>query len=556
MDKSFINLIETSVKNNWNLPAFTDFKGSTLMYFDVARKIEKTHIIFHKTGIKQGDKIALIGKNSSNWAVAYLATITYGAVLVPILPDFKPDNVHHIVNHSDSMVLFTGEPIWENLDESKMPDVKCIISLTDYSILHENTPFSVKDIRSKVEEFFNDKFSDNFSPDSIKYFTDKNPNDVCILNYTSGTTGFSKGVMLPYRSLWSNMLFASQVLPLNPGDKQVSILPLAHTYGAAFEFLYQVTRGCHIHFLTRNPSPKIILEAFDVVKPRVVLAVPLIIEKIYKKNILAALKRPSLRLLLKVPIIDSRIKKAINKKLSAIFGGNFIEIIIGGAALNAEVETFLRNIGFRYTVGYGMTECGPIITYDSWKTTKNFSAGKAVVNMEVKIDSEDPENTVGEILVRGDNVMLGYYKNPGATKSVLDKDGWLRTGDLGIIDKDGYLFIKGRSKNMLLGPSGQNIYPEEIEGQINNLPYVQESLVVEQNGKLIGLIFPDFDAADKNKISNDEIGRIMERNRQEVNNNLPSYSQITKVKLYPEEFEKTPKRSIKRYLYQPPAKEQ
>ncbi len=550
MDKSFIRLIEESVKQNWDLPAFTDYKGSTLHYRDVARKIEKIHIIFEKTGIQKGDKIALIGRNSSNWAVAFLATITYGAVLVPILPDFKPDNVHHIVNHSDSMVLFTGDPIWENLDEKQMRGVKSIISLTSFSILHENTPFSVKDIRQKVDEFFAEKYPSGFSPDMVKYFLDEDPEQVCIINYTSGTTGFSKGVMLPYRSLWSNMLFANGVMPLKPGDKQVSILPLAHAYGAAFEFLFQVTKGCQVHFLTRNPSPKIILEAFDEIKPRVVLAVPLIIEKIYKKNILEALKRPSLRILLKVPIIDKRIKKAINKKISAIFGGNFIEVIIGGAALNPEVESFLRDIGFRYTVGYGMTECGPIITYDSWKSTRLNSAGKAVVNMEVKVDSPDPENTVGEILVRGENVMLGYYKNEESTNEILDSDGWLHTGDLGLLDKDGYLYIKGRCKNMLLGPSGQNIYPEEIEAQINNLPYVQESLVVEQAGKLVALIFPDFDAADQNGIKTEDLERAMEENRKIANKNLPSYCQIARVRLYPEEFEKTPKRSIKRYLYQ------
>jgi long-chain acyl-CoA synthetase len=550
MDKSFIKLFENSIKQNWDLPAFTDYKGDTLYYRDVARKIDKIHIIFERTGIEKGDKIALIGRNSSNWAVAFLAISTYGAIVVPILPDFKPDNVHHIVNHSDSVVLFTGEPIWENLDESQMREVKCIISLTDYSILHENTPFSVKDIRNNADQLFIEKYPEGFEPKHIQYFHDNDPEEICIINYTSGTTGFSKGVMLPYRSLWSNMLFGSEVMPLKPGDKQVSILPLAHAYGAAFEFLFQVTKGCHIHFLTRNPSPKIILEAFDEIKPRVVLSVPLIIEKIYKKNILESLKKPSLRLLLKVPIIDKHVKQAINNKLSTVFGGNFIEVIIGGAALNPEVEAFLRDIGFRYTVGYGMTECGPIITYDSWKTARFTSAGKAVINMEVKVDSPDPQNIVGEILVRGENVMLGYYKNEEATRHAIDSEGWLHTGDLGLIDQDGYLYIKGRSKNMLLGPSGQNIYPEEIEAQINNLPYVQESLVIEQEGKLIALIFPDIDAADQAGLKTENLGKIMEENKQTLNKTLPSYCQISKVKLYPEEFEKTPKRSIKRFLYQ------
>ncbi len=551
MEKSFIKFFEDSVKQNWDLPAFTDYQGATLTYADVARKIEKIHIIFEKTGIHKGDKIALIGKNSSTWAVAFIATVSYGAVLVPILHDFKPDNVHHIVNHSDARVLFAGEGIWEDLNEEHMRGVKCIISLTDFSILHENTPFSVKEIRGKVKEFFEEKFPKGFTPEMISYHKDE-PNDLAIINYTSGTSGFSKGVMLPYRSLWSNMVFAYGVIPLKPGDNMVSILPLAHAYGAAFEFLYQFTVGCHIHFLTKTPSPKIILDAFAEIRPRVVMAVPLIIEKIYRKNVMDALKRPSLKLLLKVPIIDRRILNKIKEKLTKVFGDNFIEVIIGGAALNPEVESFLRNIGFRYTIGYGMTECGPIITYDSWKTKKLYSCGKVVVNMQIKIDSDDQQNIPGEILVKGDNVMLGYYKNPEATSQTIDQDGWLHTGDLGVIDSDGYLFIKGRSKNMILGPSGQNIYPEEIEAKINNMPFVQESLIVEQNQKLIALVFPDFDAADKAGYSNEDLEKVIEANRVEVNKTLPSYCQIVKVKLYPEEFEKTPKKSIKRFLYQFP----
>lgn len=550
MEQGFIRLIENSIKNNWDLLAFSDYKGATIHYKDLARKIDKIHIIFESTGIVPGDKIALIGRNSSHWGVAFMAIITYGAVAVPILPDFKADNVHHIVNHSDSVVLFTGDPIWENLDENQMLNVKCIISLTNFSILHENTDFSVADIRNRVDTLFKEKYPTGFSSEEVSYFSNENPDDVCVISYTSGTTGFSKGVMLPYRSYWSNMVFANEVIKLNPGDNHVSILPMAHAYGAAFEFIYQVTKGCHVHFLTRNPSPKVILEAFNQIKPKVVLVVPLIIEKIYKKNILEALKRPSLRLLLKVPIIDRRVKKAITEKLNAIFGDNFIEVIIGGAPLNPEVEAFFKDIGFKYTVGYGMTECAPIITYDSWETNKLYSSGKQVVNMEVKIDSHDPENEVGEILVRGANVMLGYYKNPEATEQVLNSEGWLRTGDLGIIDSDGYLFIKGRSKNMILGSSGQNIYPEEIEALINNLPYVQETLVIEQKGLLVALIFPDFDSADRDGLTTSDLESIMETNRKDVNVVLPTYSQIARVRLYPEEFEKTPKRSIKRYLYQ------
>lgn len=551
MDKSFIKLFEQSIKQNWDLPAFTDYQGATLKYSDVARKVEKIHIIFEKTGIKKGDKIALIGRNSSTWAVAFIATVSYGAVLVPILQDFKPDNVHHIVNHSDARVLFVGDNIWENLIESNMRGVKCIISLTDFSILHENTPFSVKEIHAQVKDLFAAKFSNGFSPESVSYHKDE-PEELALINYTSGTSGFSKGVMLPYRSLWSNMEFAKGVMPLKPGDNMVSILPLAHAYGASFEFLFQFTVGCHIHFLTKTPSPKIILDAFAELRPRVVLAVPLIIEKIYRKQVLDALKRPSLKLLLRVPIIDRRILNKIKDKLTKVFGNNFIEVIIGGAALNPEVEEFLRKIGFRYTIGYGMTECGPIITYDSWNTNRLHSCGKAVVNMLVKIDSDDPLSIPGEILVKGDNVMLGYYKNPEATSQAVDNEGWLHTGDLGIIDKDGYVYIKGRSKNMILGSSGQNIYPEEIEAKINNMPFVQESLVVEQNHRLIGLIFPDFDAADVAGYSNSDLERIMEENRVLINKSLPLYCQIAKVKLYPEEFEKTPKKSIKRFLYQIP----
>lgn len=549
MDKSFISLIEKSVKQNWDLPAFTDYQGVTLKYSDVAKKVEKIHIIFEKTGIQKGDKIAIIGKNSSTWAVAFIASVSFGAVLVPILHDFKPDNVHHIINHSDARILFAGDSIWENLNEAQMRGVKCIISLTDFSILHENTPFSVKEIRSHVREFFDEKYPQGFSSNQVVYHQDQ-PEELAVINYTSGTSGFSKGVMLPYRSLWSNMVFAKEVMPLKSGDNMVSILPLAHAYGAAFEFLFPFTVGCHTHFLTRTPSPKIILEAFAELRPRVVLSVPLIIEKIYRKNILDSLKRPSLRILLKLPIIDRRVLGKIKQKLTKIFGDNFIEVIIGGAALNPEVENFLRNIGFRYTVGYGMTECGPIIAYDSWKTNRLFSSGKAVVNMQIRIDSPDPQKVIGEILVKGENVMLGYYKNEEASKQAIDEDGWLHTGDLGIIDGDGFLYIKGRSKNMILGSSGQNIYPEEIEARINNMPFVQESLVVEHNQKLVALIFPDFDLADKSGYSNEDLEKVIESNRVEINKLLPQYCQITKVKLYPEEFEKTPKKSIKRFLYQ------
>lgn len=549
MEQSFIAHIEESIKQNWNLPALSDHKGATYSYADVARKIAKIHIIFQKTGIKKGDRIAIVGRNSANWAVSFLAITSYGAVVVPILHEFKPDNVHHIVNHSEAMVLFAGDVIWENLNEAMMPHVKCIISIADFSILHENTPFSVRDIHAKLNADYALKYPNGISPEEVKYHRDK-PEELAIINYTSGTSGFSKGVMLPFRSLTSNLLFALEVLPLEPAGKMVSILPLAHAYGGAFEFIYPISRGCHVNFLTRTPSPKIILDAFSELRPRVVLSVPLIIEKIYKKSVLEAINKPSIKLLLKVPLIDRRICKKINEKLTSVFGGEFHEVVIGGASLNPEVERFLKKIGFRYTVGYGMTECGPIITYAPWDTNKLYSTGKAAPRMEIKIDSEDQERIVGEILVRGENVMLGYFNNDEATKAAFTSDGWLRTGDLGIIDSDGYLFIKGRSKNMILGPSGQNIYPEEIEGRLNNMPFVQESLIVEGGGKLITLIYPDFEAADKQGLTNLDLERKMEENRLEVNKELPAYSQIASVKLYPEEFEKTPKRSIKRFLYQ------
>jgi len=549
MEQSFVAHLEKSIKENWTLPALSDHKGVTYTYQDVARKIAKIHIIFKKTGIKKGDKIAIVGRNSANWAVSFLAITSYGAVVVPILHEFKPDNIHHIVNHSEAMVVFTGDQIWDDLNESLMPDVKCIISLADFSIIHENTPFSVRDIRAHLEDDYIQKYPGGISPEEVNYHRDK-PEELAIINYTSGTSGFSKGVMLPYRSLTSNLLFAVEILPLQAADKMVSILPMAHAYGAAFEFLYPISRGCHVNFLTRTPSPKIILDAFADLKPKVVVSVPLIIEKIYKKNILPAINKPSIKLLLKLPLIDRRICKKINEKLTSIFGGNFDEVVIGGAALNPEVEQFMKKVGFRFTVGYGMTECGPIITYAPWNTTKLFSTGKAASRMEIKIDSEDPERLVGEILVRGENVMLGYYRNEEATKAAFTSDGWLHTGDLGVIDSDGYLFIKGRSKSMILGSSGQNIYPEEIEGIINNMPFVQESLVIDSGGKLIALIYPDLEAADKHGLTNLDLEKKIEENRLELNRRLPAYSQVSSVKLYPEEFEKTPKRSIKRFLYQ------
>lgn len=548
MSQSFIAYIEDSIKNNWDLDALTDYKGATLQYKDVARKIEKLHIIFEETGIQKGDKIAVCGRNSSHWGVTFLATLTYGAVIVPILHEFKADNIHNIVNHSEAKFLFVGDMVWEELNESAMPLLEGILLMTDFSLLVSRNE-KLTHARDYLNELFGKKFPKNFRKEHINYHKDQ-PDELAVLNYTSGTTSYSKGVMLPYRSLWSNTKFAFEVLNLKPGDKLVSMLPMAHMYGLAFEFLYEFAAGCQIFFLTRMPSPKIIFQAFAEVKPNLIVAVPLIIEKIIKKSVLPKLETPKMKLLMKVPYINDKIKHTIRDGMIKGFGGNFVEVIVGGAAFNQEIEQFLKMIDFPYTVGYGMTECGPIICYEDWKNFKVGSCGKPAPRMEVRILSEDPENVPGEIICRGPNVMLGYYKNEEATEAVLDKDGWLHTGDLGTMDANGNVFIKGRSKNMLLGSSGQNIYPEEIEDKLNNMPYVAESIIVQQNNKLVGLVYPDFDEIFANGLKNEDIDRIMEENRVTLNSMLPGYSQVAKMKVYPEEFEKTPKKSIKRFLYQ------
>ncbi len=548
MEKSFIAYVENSIKNNWDLPALSDYKGLTLQYKDLARKIEKVHILLEESGVKPGDKISICGRNSAHWGVAFLATLTYGAVAVPILHEFKPDNIHHIVNHSDSKLFFVGDGVWEDIDEIQMPKLEGIILLGDFTILVSRSE-KLTYAREHLNELFGRKYPNNFRREHVSYRRDEEE-ELALINYTSGTTSASKGVMLPYRSLWSNVKFGSEVLNLQAGDKIVSMLPMAHMYGMAFEFLYEVCHGCHVHFLTRVPSPKIILQAFADVKPRIVISVPLIIEKIIKKNVLPKLDTLPMKILLKTPIINDKIKEKIKEQIAQVFGGEFYEVIIGGAAFNHDVEQFFRDLGFPYTVGYGMTECGPIISYEDWQSFKMGSCGKAAPRMEIKIDSSDPHNIVGEILTRGDNVMLGYYKNPEATEQVL-KDGWLRTGDLGIIDEAGNLTIKGRSKNMLLGPSGQNIYPEEIEEKINNLPYVNESIVIQlKDNKLAALIHPDYDAANAEGLSTSDLENIMEENRVAVNSELPAYSAISRIKIYQQEFEKTPKKSIKRFLYQ------
>jgi long-chain acyl-CoA synthetase len=538
--------IEKSIQENWDQPAFSDYQGQTIQFKEVAQQIHRIHKIFDLWGIKQGDKISLIGRNNSSWAVTYLATISYGAVIVPILADFATDDIHHIVNHSDSVMLFAGDSIWDNLEERSMPHLKAVFSIDSSKLLvnregkterkYEELLITIKDEQSKL------------TPKSISYPEISNAN-LGVISYTSGTTGFSKGVMLSLNSLVANIDFGRNNIGLKSKDSVVSFLPLAHAYGAAFEFLLPFSLGCHITFLTKTPSPKIILQAFQEIKPRLVLAVPLIIEKIYKKQILPIISRPAMKVLINVPFLNKKIYQKINTKLTDVFGGNFIEIVIGGAPLNKEVEDFLRKINFRYTIGYGMTECGPLISYIGWQKIKAGSCGVILPTLEIKIDSSNPETEPGEILIRGENVMEGYYKNEEATKNAI-YDGWLHTGDLGIVDSDGFIFIRGRSKSLILGPSGQNIYPEEIEARFNNLSFITESLIIEKDNRLVVLVYPDLDAADEAKLTTGDIEKIMEQHRVEVNKNLPAYSQVAKVKLYPEEFEKTPKKSIKRFLYQ------
>ena len=551
MEKSFIELVEQSIKKNWDLDALTDYKGVTLQYKDVARKIEKIHIILEESGVKPGDKIAVCGRNMSHWGVTFLSVVTYGAIIVPILHEFKADQVHNIVNHSESKLLFVGDVVWESLDESAMPNLEGIILMNDFSLLISRSD-KLTYAREHLNELFGRKFPKNFRKEHIDYYKES-AEELLVLNYTSGTTSFSKGVMLPSRALWSNVEFGKEKLGkiLRPGDSVVSMLPMAHMYGLAFEFLYEFCSGCHVYFLTRMPSPKIILQAFAEVKPKIVIAVPLIIEKIIKKNVLPKLETPTMKFLLKVPLVSDKIKATVREQVMNAFGGNFYEVIVGGAAFNQEVEAFLRSINFPYTVGYGMTECAPIISYEDWDKFKAGSCGKAAPRMEVQILSRDPQNIPGEIVTRGDNVMLGYYKNQEATDEVIDADRWLHTGDLGIIDEEGNITIKGRSKNMLLGPSGQNIYPEEIEDKLNNMPYVAESIIIQAlDGKLAALIYPDFDDAFAHGLNDKGVEEAMEANRVALNAELPAYEQIARVKIYHEEFEKTPKKSIKRFLYQ------
>lgn len=547
----FINLIAKSLQDNWDLDALTDYQGVTLQYKDVARKIEKLHILFENAGVRPGDKIALCGRNSAHWAAAFLAVLSYGAVAVPILHEFKAQQVHDIVNHSEAKILFVGDMVWPDLDADEMPSLEGIINIPDYSVLISRSTLLTQ-ARERLNEFFGRKFPKYFRKEHVSYPHVSNPEGLALINYTSGTTSNSKGVMIPYRALWSNYMFAEEVLgpKVKRGDSIISMLPLAHMYGMAFEFIFEFLHGCHVFYLTRVPSPKIVLQAFSDVKPAIVISVPLIIEKIIKKNVLPKLQTPAVKILLKLPIINTRIFDKVRDNLVEAFGGRFYEIIVGGAAFNSEVEQLLKKINFPYTVGYGATECAPIITYEDWHDFRLGSCGKAAPRMEIKINSEDPQHVAGEIYARGANVMLGYFKNEEATAQTLDKDGWYHTGDLGTIDAEGNLFIRGRSKNMLLGASGQNIYPEEIEDKLNTLPYVNESIVIQKGEKLYALIHPDFDEAKRDGLDEEGLQQAMEQNRKELNELVAAYERISGVKIYEEEFEKTPKRSIKRFLYE------
>ena len=547
---SFNALIQQSIIDHWDMDALTDYKGATLQYHDVARKIEKLHIMFENSGVVKGDKIALCGRNSANWAVAFLATLTYGAIAVPILHEFMPEQIHNIVNHSDAKLLFVGDVVATQVDATKMPGLEGIIYIPDYSLVVSRTD-KLTYAREHLNEMFGIKYPKYFRKNHVNYYIEQDPDELAMINYTSGTTGFSKGVMVPYRALWGNADFAENVLgkKIKAGDSVISILPMAHMYGMSFEFIFEFIKGCHIFYLTRIPSPAIIAEAFGRIKPSVIIAVPLVIEKIIRKKVFPKIQNNRMRMLLHMPVISKKVKEKICDQVSNAFGGNFYEVIIGGAAFNQEVERFLHGVGFKYTVGYGATECAPIICYEDYKNFVPGSCGKAALHMMVRIDSPDPENVPGEILAKGPNVMLGYYKNEEATKQTIDENGWYHSGDLGTMDGDGNVFIKGRSKNMLLGASGQNIYPEEIEDKLNSLALVAESVVVQKGDKLVALVYPDFDEAQSLNLGRSELEEIMEQNRQELNTMVPAYSKVSEIRIHEEEFEKTPKKSIKRFLY-------
>ena len=550
MEFTSVNKIyQEAFKKHWERPAISNYQGVTLKYGDVARRIAKLHIMFEECGLEKGDKVALCSRNQANWAVAFLAAMTYGAVPVPLLHEFKSSNIHHLVNHSEAKILFVDDVIWEGLTETEMPDLHAIIQVNTFKLLYAADEHIVE-VREHLNELFGRKYPMAFTPDALDYYEDS-AEELAIINYTSGTSGFSKGVMIPYRAIFSNIEFAKKVLPeLDHTKNMVSMLPSAHMYGLMFELMYELSVGAHVHFLSRVPSPKIIMQAMSEVKPYLVIAVPLVIEKIYKSKVKPVLEKEGIRFLMKLPGLNQVVMNKIKAELVNAFGGEFYEVIIGGAAFNKEVEAFFKQIGFPFTVGYGMTECTPIITYDDWQNEKLYSCGKAAPNLEVKIDSPDPENVAGEILVKGANVFMGYYKNEEATKATFTEDGWFRTGDMGVLDADGSLFIRGRSKCMILGPSGQNIYPEEVETVINSQPYVVDSLVVEEDGGLTALIYPDFAQGAKDGMDQRTFAKYIEDTLPELNKELPNYARLKKIKVMTEDFERTPKKSIKRYLYQ------
>lgn len=551
IQENFIKIYEKSFQENWDLPALTDYvEQKTLTFADVAKEIARFHILFKECQIRRGDKIALIGRDCANWCVVYMAAVTYGAIIVPILPDFNPNDVHHIINHSESVFLFVSDRIWDTLEEEIISEIRGVFSLTDFRCLHQRDGENIQKLLKELDSRFTEEYPNGFTRENIRY-ADLDNDKVVLLNYTSGTTGFSKGVMLTGNNLAGNVTYARTLDVLFRGERELCFLPLAHAYSCAFNFLVPMAFGAHVFLLGKLPSPKILLKAFEEVKPNLILTVPLILEKIYKKMIAPQLNKRTMKLAMSVPLLNDRIYAQINKKLTNALGGRFREVIVGGAAMNQEVADFLYKIKFPYTIGYGMTECGPLISYDNHKEYVPTSCGQILKGiMEVRIDSEDPYNKVGEIQVRGENVMKGYYKNEEATRNVFTDDGWLKTGDLGTIDVNKRIYIRGRSKTMILSSNGQNIYPEEIEAKLNNLPFVLESLVVEREGKLVGLAYPDYDTVDSTGIRHEDLPAIMEQNRKDLNKLLAPYEAVTSIILYPTEFEKTPKRSIKRYLYE------
>lgn len=548
IQENFIKLYEDSFKLNWDLPAISDYQGPEYTYAQMSEKIIKQHMLFEQAGIKRGDKIALFGKNSANWAVSFMAVMTYGAVAVPILSDFKPVDAMNIIDHSDSVVLFVDKQLFEGLDEKKMKGLVSVFLLDDFTIPEGSTPKKVREINDGIDEAFRAKYPSGFTADDLK-FAEVDNSELVEINYTSGTTGFSKGVMLSANSLAANVTYAQRSIELNSGDKMLAVLPMAHCYGCAFDCLFPLTKGVHVTILGKIPATPLLLKAYGEIKPHLILFIPLFFEKLYKKRLMPKITKPPMSILLKIPGINNILHGVLRKKLVDTFGGRFREVVLGGAPLSAEVEAFFRKIKFPFTIGYGMTECGPLISYDGWRTSRPASSGKILDVAELKIDSSDPYNEVGEIMVRGEVLMDGYYKNEEATKATIDKEGWLHTGDLGVTDSEGYIYIRGRSKSMLLGPSGQNIYPEEIEAQLNNLPYISETVVLmNDDHRLEALVYPDMEAAKADGVE-DQLAQKMEENRKEINSHLKSYEGILKMHIHEEEFVKTPKRSIKRFLY-------